>query len=143
MGGGNLIKHAAGWMEGGLTFSFEKFILDVDFCGALHAYARGVPVDDNQLAIDAFAEVGPGNHFFGSSHTLANYETAYWESDVADNDPWETWSERGSLDAATRANQRWKQVLADYEAPPIDPGTDEALRAFMERRKAEMPDAWH
>ena len=141
--GANFLLHSAGFLDGLLSMSYEKFVLDVDVCGALHAYAKGVPVDDNQLAVDAFAEVGPGNHFFGSSHTLANYETAYWESQMSDNDPWETWSERGSLDAATRANRRWKQILADYEAPPLDPGTDEALRDFMDRRKADMPDAWH
>ncbi len=141
--GANFLLHSAGFLDGLLSMSYEKFVLDVDFCGALHAYAKGVPVDDNQLALDAFAEVGPGNHFFGSAHTLANYETAYWDSDLADNDPWETWSERGSLDAATRANARWKKLLAEYEPPPIDQATDEALRDFVDRRKRDMPDAWH
>ncbi|MCT8970733.1 trimethylamine methyltransferase family protein [Microbaculum marinisediminis] len=141
--GANFLLHSAGFLDGLLSMSYEKFVLDVDFCGALHAYARGVPVDDNQLALDAFAEVGPGHHFFGSAHTLANYETAYWDSDLADTDPWETWRERGALDAATRANARWKALLAAYEPPPIDPATDEALRTFIDRRKADMPDAWH
>jgi trimethylamine---corrinoid protein Co-methyltransferase len=141
--GANFLLHSAGFLDGLLSMSYEKFMLDVDFCGALHTYVKGVSVDDNQLAVDAFHEVGPGSHFFGCAHTLANYETAYWESDLADNDPWETWSERGSLDAMTRANARWKKLLADYEAPKIDPGTDEALRDFMSRRKAEMPDMWH
>jgi trimethylamine--corrinoid protein Co-methyltransferase len=141
--GSNFLLHSAGFLDGLLSMSYEKFMLDVDVCGALHTYVRGVPVDDNQLALDAFHEVGPGSHFFGCAHTLANYETAYWDSDIADNDPWETWSEGGSLDAMTRANRRWKAVLADHEAPKMDPGVDEALRDFIDRRKAEMPDMWH
>lgn len=141
--GANFILHSAGFLDGLLSMSFEKFMLDIDLCGALHTYLAGVPVDDNQLALDAFREVGPGNHFFGSQHTLANYETAYWDSELADNETFEKWSENGSLDAATRANRRWKKVLAEYEAPPLDPALDEALQAFIDQRKASMPDAWY
>ncbi len=141
--GANFLLHSAGFLDGLLSMSYEKFILDADLCGALHTYAKGVLVDDNQLALDSFGEVGPGNHFFGCSHTLANYKTAYWESETADNDPWETWSENGSVDAMWRANARWKAMLADYEVPALDPGIDEALRDFITRRKASMDDAWH
>lgn len=141
--GANFILHAAGFLDGLLSMSYEKFVLDTDLCGALHTYCDGVPVDDNQLAVEAFAEVGPGNHFFGSSHTLANYQTAYWDSETADNEPFEKWEVAGSEDAARRANRLWKKRLAEYEAPPLDEGIDEALRAFMDRRKGEMPDAWY
>ena len=141
--GANFILHAAGFLDGLLSMSYEKFVLDTDLCGALHTYCDGVPVDDNQLAVEAFAEVGPGNHFFGSSHTLANYQTAYWDSETADNEPFEKWEAAGGEDAARRANRLWKKRLAEYEAPPLDEGIDEALRAFMERRKGEMPDAWY
>jgi trimethylamine--corrinoid protein Co-methyltransferase len=102
-----------------------------------------VSTDDNQLAFGAFQEVGPGNHFFGSAHTLANYESAYWDSDTADNETFEKWSENGGLDAAQRANRRWKKVLAEYEPPPLDPAIDEELQAFIDRRKASMADAWY
>jgi trimethylamine--corrinoid protein Co-methyltransferase len=102
-----------------------------------------VQVDDNQLAVEAFSEVGPGNHFFGCSHTLANYETAFWDSDLADNEPFEKWEAEGSVDAATRANRLWKKRLAEYEAPPLDPGTDEALCDYIARKKSAQPDQWY
>ncbi len=141
--GANFILHSAGFLDGLLSMSYEKFMLDLDLCGALHTYLKGVQVDDNQLALDAFREVGPGNHFFGCAHTFANYETAFWDSDLADNEPFEKWEAAGSDDAATRANARWKKVLAEYEAPPLDEAIDEALLDFIRRRKASMDDAWY
>ena len=141
--GANFILHSAGFLDGLLSMSYEKFMLDADLCGALHTYLDGVTIDENQLALDAFAEVGPGNHFFGSAHTLANYQTAYWESETADNRPYEQWEAEGSEDAAIRANRLWKQRLREYEAPPLDEGIDEALQDFMSRKKADMPDAWY
>jgi trimethylamine--corrinoid protein Co-methyltransferase len=141
--GANFVLHSAGFLDGLLSMSYEKFVLDTDFCGALHSYLDGVAIDDNQLALEAFREVGPGSHFFGCGHTMANYQTAFWDSELADNDPFETWEEGGSHDAAWRANRRWKKVLADYEAPPLDAGIDEALRDFIARRKAAEADAWY
>ncbi|MBC2835038.1 trimethylamine methyltransferase family protein [Paragemmobacter straminiformis] len=141
--GANFLLHSAGFLDGLLSMSYEKFVMDTDLCGALHSYMDGVKIDDNELALDAFREVGPGNHFFGCAHTMANYETAFWDSQTADNEPFEKWEAAGSVDAATRANARWKKVLAEYEAPPLDEGTDEALRDFIERRKAGMQDAWY
>ncbi len=141
--GANFILHSAGFLDGLLSMSYEKFMLDADLCGALHTYLDGVTVDENSLAMGAFQEVGPGSHFFGSQHTLANYETAYWDSDIADNEPFEKWEAAGSEDAATRANRLWKKRLAEYEAPPLDAGIDEALQDFIARRKASMPDAWY
>lgn len=141
--GGNYILHAAGFLDGLLSMSYEKFVLDTDLCGALHTYLAGVQVDDNQLAVDAFAEVGPGNHFFGCAHTMANYQTAFWDSEMADNTPYETWLEGGSVDAATRANRLWKTRLAQYKAPALDAGIDEALRTFVARGKAAMDDMWY
>ncbi len=141
--GANFILHSAGFLDGLLSMSYEKFILDADLCGALHSYLDGVTVDDNSLAVDAFAEVGPGNHFFGCAHTMANYQTAFWDSETADNEPFEKWQAAGGEDAAMRANRLWKQRLHDYEAPALDAGIDEALRDFVAQRKAEMPDAWY
>lgn len=141
--GANFILHSAGFLDGLLSMSYEKFMLDADLCGALHTYLDGVTFDENQLAESAFSEVGPGNHFFGCAHTLANYETAYWESETADNRPYEQWEAEGSDDAATRANRLWKQRLQDYEAPPLDEGTDEALKDFIARKKAGTADAWY
>ncbi|MCL5775686.1 trimethylamine methyltransferase family protein [Limibaculum sp. FT325] len=141
--GANFLLHSAGFLDGLLSMSYEKFILDADLCGALHSYMAGVVVDDDTLAMDAFREVGPGSHFLGCVHTMRHYQTAFWDSQTADNEPWETWSENGGTDAMTRANRRWKQVLADYEAPPMDEATREALEDFVARRKASMEDAWH
>jgi trimethylamine---corrinoid protein Co-methyltransferase len=141
--GANFILHSAGFLDGLLSMSYEKFMMDADFCGALHSYLAGVTVDDNTLAMNAFLEVVPGGHFLGSAHTLANYTTAFFDSHIADNTPFETWQENGKLDAATRANQRWKAALNDYEAPAIDPGVDEALCEFVGRKKASMTDQWY
>ena len=141
--GANFILHSAGFLDGLLSMSYEKFMLDANLCGALHTYLDGVKIDDNQLAVEAFAEVGPGNHFFGCSHTMANYQTAFFDSALSDNEPYEKWEAAGSTDAATRANKAWKLALAEYEAPPLDAGVDEALREFMARTKAGMPDAWY
>lgn len=141
--GANFILHSAGFLDGLLSMSYEKFMLDADLCGALHSYLDGVKIDDNELAVDAFAEVGPGNHFFGCAHTMSNYETAFWDSETADNEPFEKWEAAGSDDTATRANRLWKQKLREYEAPDLDEGIDEALKDFVARKKASMPDAWY
>lgn len=141
--GANYILHAAGFLDGLLSMSYEKFVLDTDYCGALHTYLSGLPVDDTTLALDAFHEVGPGNHFFGCAHTMANYETAFWDSELSDNTTFEQWSEAGGEDAMIRANRRWKKILAEVEDPPLDPAVDEALRDFVTRKKGSMPDAWY
>lgn len=141
--GANFILHSAGFLDGLLSMSYEKFVMDADFCGALHSYLDGVRIDDNQLALDAFREVGPGNHFFGCAHTMANYQTAFWDSETADNEPFEKWQAAGSQDAALRANRRWKKMLAEYQAPPLDEAVDEALLDFIGRKKAGMADAWY
>jgi len=141
--GANFVLHSAGFLDGLLSMSYEKFVMDADLCGALHTYLDGVSVDDNGLALDAFTEVGPGNHFFGCAHTMANYETAFRDSDVADVNSFEQWTTSGSEDAAARANRLWRQRLADYEAPPIDPAVDEALTDFIGRKKSSMEDTWH
>jgi trimethylamine--corrinoid protein Co-methyltransferase len=94
--------------------------------------------------MDAFLQVGPGSHFLGCDHTMRNYQTAFWDSALSDNEPFEKWSEEGgSTDMATRANKRWKKTLAEYEAPPLDVATDEALTDYIERRKNSMADAWY
>ena len=141
--GTNFVLHAAGWMEGGLASSYEKFVMDCDQLGAMHVLARGIDLSENGQALDAFREVGPGGHFLGCAHTQANFETAFFRSTVADNNSVEQWEAEGRLDAAQRANGLWKKALSDYVAPPLDPAVDEALRDFIERKKASMPDATH
>ena len=137
LGGVNVVKHALGWLEGGLCASFEKVILDAEMLQHLAAFFQPFTVDDDTLALDAIAEVGPGGHFFGSAHTLARYETAFYQPFLSDWRNFETWSGDGALDATRRANRIWKQLLADYEPPPMDDAIADELQAFVERRKAE------
>ena len=139
--GANFVLHAAGWMEGGLSASYEKFVMDFDQLGAMHVLAKGIDLSENGQGMEAFKQVEPGGHFLGCAHTQANFETAFYRSSIADNNSFEQWMEEGSKDAAMRANALWKKMLADYVPPPIDADVDEALRDFIERKKASMPDA--
>lgn len=121
---------------------YEKFVIDADQCGLAGKLVKGVDLSENGQAMDAIRDVGPGQHFLGTAHTLANFETAFARSEVANNDSFEQWEEDGSLDAAQRANGIWKQMLADYEAPDLDEAADEAMLDFMARRKEELPDTF-
>jgi trimethylamine--corrinoid protein Co-methyltransferase len=139
--GVNFNLHTAGWLEGGLAIGYEKFILDEDQASMAGAYLNGVDTTDNGYALQAMLDGGPGQHFLGSAHTLANFETAFWRSEISNNDSFEQWELDGSLDAAQRANRVWKRRLAEYEAPPLDEGIDEALLDWIDRRKASFPDS--
>lgn len=138
MGGANLVNHAAGWLEGGLTASYEKLIVDAELLQMVAAYLEPIVVDEQTLALDAIAEVGPGGHFFGSPHTMARYESAFYTPLVSDWRNFESWTEAGSVDATERAHRIWRRLLADYERPPLDPAIDEALTEFVARRKQEQ-----
>jgi len=142
LAGVNFVLHAAGWLEGGLVSGYEKFVIDADQLAALQILAGGIDLSANGQAMDAIREVGPGSHFLGAAHTQANFETALWRSAVADNNSFEQWQAEDGKDAARRAHAIWRRQLAEYEAPPLDPGIDEALQAFMARRKEAMPDAF-
>jgi trimethylamine--corrinoid protein Co-methyltransferase len=141
LGGVNFMLHAAGWLEGGLVSSYEKFIIDADQLTMFQRFAEGVDFSENGQGLSAIREVGPGSHFLGCAHTQANFETAFWRSMVADNNSFEQWRDDGGKDASQRANETWKRMLRDYEAPAIDPGLDEALQAFMAKRKETLPDS--
>ena len=140
MAGVNFVLHAAGWLEGGLAIGYEKFVIDDDQLGMMATFAKGLDLSENGQAMAAFREQEPGVHFLGAAHTLANFEHAFYRSDIADNSSFEQWSEEGSLDAAQRANAIWKTRLASYEPPAIDPAIDEELREFVTKRKSELPD---
>lgn len=143
LAGTNFVLHSAGWIEGGLSASYEKFVMDFDQLGAMHVMAKGIDLSENGQAMDAYKEVGPGGHFLGCSHTQANFEGAFYRSSLADNNSVEQWVAEGSQDMTRRANAQWKKMLAEYEAPAIDPAIDEALQAFVAEKKASMPDASH
>jgi trimethylamine--corrinoid protein Co-methyltransferase len=104
-------------------------------------FVNGVDMSENGQALDAIRGNEPGQHFLGTAHTLANFETAFYRSEIADNNSFEQWQEDGSLDAAQRANAIWKRMLREYEAPPLEPAIDEALLEFIVKRKASMPDS--
>jgi trimethylamine--corrinoid protein Co-methyltransferase len=141
LAGVNFVLHVSGWLEGGLTMGYEKFVMDADQAGAMHTLLAGVDLSENGQALDAIREVGPGKHFLGCAHTQANFETAFYRSPLADNNSFEQWEAEGATEMAQRANTLWKKQLAEYEAPALDPATDEALLDYMNRRKAEFPDS--
>jgi len=140
LAGVNFMLHTAGWLEGGLVMSYEKFVMDMDQANMMSVLLSGVDISENGLAMDALREVGPGQHFLGSAHTQANFENAFYRSILADSNSFEQWVEEGQMDASQRANKLWKKMLAEYEAPPLDPAIDEALLDFVARRKSEFPD---
>ena len=140
-GGVNFVLHTAGWLEGGLVMSYDKFIMDCDQAGMAAVLANGVDMSENGQGLDAIYEVGPGSHYLGCAHTKANFRTAFYRSPISDNNSFEQWKEDGELDHAQRANASYKQQLAQYEAPAIDPAVDEALLNFIATRKADFPDS--
>ncbi len=142
MAGVNFVLHAAGWQEGGLAIGYEKFVLDCDQLGMMATFAKGVDLSENGQAMDALRENEPAEHFLGTAHTLANFETAFYRSDIADNNSYEQWDEDGRLDAGTRANGLWKERLAAYEPPPLDDAIDAELLDFIARKKESLPDSF-
>jgi trimethylamine--corrinoid protein Co-methyltransferase len=142
LAGTNFVLHAAGWLEGGLSSGYEKFVMDCDQLAMLQRFAEGVDLTENGQALSAIRDVGPGSHYLGCAHTQANFETAFYRSTIADNNSYEQWLAEGEKTAEERANPIWKKWLADYEAPPLDEGIDEALRDFIAKKKASMPDAF-
>ena len=140
LAGVNFMLHTAGWLEGGLTMGYEKFIMDADQANMIAVLLQGVDTSENGQAMDALREIGPGAHFLGAAHTQANFETAFYRSNIADNNSFEQWKEEGSEDAMQRSAKIWRQMLKDYEAPSIDPSLDEELSDYIVQRKSEFPD---
>ena len=134
----NFILHAAGWLEGGLSSGYEKLILDIETLGALTRFTKGIGMTEEDFAWDAYEEAGPGNHFLGTAHTMRHYRDAFFQPRVFDTDSYEKWKDEGSLTAGQRANTVWKQMLKDYEKPPMEDSVLEELNAFVEQRRAEI-----
>jgi trimethylamine--corrinoid protein Co-methyltransferase len=144
MGGVNLLYQGAGWLEGGLTASFEKLIVDAEMLQMIAEVLVPFEVNEAEIGLAAMAEVGPGGHHFATSHTLERYETAFYRPMLSDWRNFETWQEDGARTATERANGIWKQLLAAFEPPLLEPAAAEALDAFVARRRAEIdaePDA--
>ncbi len=139
--GVNFVLHGAGWLEGGLASGYEKFVMDADQLGMMQKLSQGIDLSEEGQAMDAIREVGPGQHFLGCAHTQRHFEDAFYPSKIANYDSFEQWEAEGSQDAIQRANKVYKDMLASYEAPAIDPGVDEALQEYITKRKAEFPDS--
>lgn len=135
LGGAHYILHAAGWQEGGLTASFEKFILDVEALQMMADILRPIQVDPEEMGREAIRNVPAGGHFFGESHTLARFSTAFYAPMVSDWRPYETWEETGAVTATERATKIWQKTLAEFEPPPCSPEILDAVDAYVARRK--------
>jgi len=138
MGGGNMVYHAAGWMEGGLTASYEKFILDVEIIQNMMEFLEPIPFGEDDLGFDAIASVPTGGHFFGAEHTMARYETAFYQPMLSDWQNYENWEASGAQDAADRATALWQKALEEYEEPKLDAAVQEHLDAYVAKRREEI-----
>ncbi|MFT4728016.1 MAG: trimethylamine--corrinoid protein Co-methyltransferase [Granulosicoccus sp.] len=143
LSGAHQVWHAAGWLEGGLTMSYEKFVMDLDNCGAMLRMFGGMSIDEESLSRESYLEAGPGENFLSTAHTMRHYSTANYESLLADAGPFETWKENGSLSAAQRANATYKSMLENYNQPSLDNSTNETLESFIAEKKSSMPDEWY
>jgi trimethylamine--corrinoid protein Co-methyltransferase len=142
LAGTNFALHSAGWLEGGLVSSYEKFMIDVDQLGMQQRFAEGIDLSETGQALDAIAEVGPGNHYLGCAHTQANFQQAFYRSSLADNNSYEQWLAEGEKRIEERARALCRSWLDGYVAPELDPAIDEALLAYITGRKDSMPDAF-
>jgi trimethylamine--corrinoid protein Co-methyltransferase len=141
LSGANFVLHSAGWLEGGLTMGYEKFIMDADMAGMAQALVSGVDMSANGQALDSILTNGPGQHHLGTEHTLANFETAFWVSEVSDPNSFEQWEMEGSKTAEQRAHEKWRQMLSDYQPPPLDDDLDHRLTEWITMRKDSFPDS--
>ncbi len=139
LSGANFMWHAAGWDEAGLAACFAKFVVDAEQCEMLYRLGQGPQFDDFDDALAAVREVGPGGHYLGAAHTLAHFQSAFFMSELFDNNSFEQWKADGAKDTCTRALEKARQLLADYEQPRLDPAIDESLQAFMRKRQSEIP----
>jgi trimethylamine--corrinoid protein Co-methyltransferase len=135
--GTNMVFHAAGWLEGGLCASYEKFVMDCEVLQQFQSYLQPLSVTQEDLALEAIREVGHGGHFFGIQHTQDRYQTAFYAPFLSDWSNFENWHDRGAIRTPERAHRVWKRILEEFEAPPMDPAVRAELDDFVARRKAE------
>jgi trimethylamine--corrinoid protein Co-methyltransferase len=137
LGGCNLLVHGAGWLEGGLSASYEKFIIDVEMLQMFAEIFRPLVTNADEIGLDAISDVAPGGHFFSTAHTMQRYKTAFYTPLVSDWRNYGQWQEDGAQTVTQRANRVWHETLDRFTAPPRDPAVIEALTSFVERRKSE------
>jgi trimethylamine---corrinoid protein Co-methyltransferase len=140
LAGTNFVMHAAGWLESALVSCYEKFVVDVEQLRMLHAAFEPLRIDEETLAYSAHQEVGQGGHFLGAAHTLERFRDCFYRPLVSSTENFERWKRNGANDTAARASEIWQKTLEEYERPPIDAGLEEELKAFVDRRRAELGD---
>ncbi len=133
----NLVKHAFGWLEGGLSASFEKVIIDAEMMQMMAEFMKPISINDDEMAMEAMREVGPAGHYFGCAHTMERYETAFYNPILSDWNNFENWRDGGSLDATHRAQRIYKKILEDFQPPALDKAIEEELDTFVARRIEE------
>ncbi len=138
MGHTHIITQAAGWLDGGLMASLEKFVIDLELIQMVSRFCERPTVSEESLALEMIHQVGPGGHHLETEHTMAHYRTAFYRPLLSTRMSFENWVQTGRQDAAARANQLWKEMLRRYERPALDEGVDEAMRAYVARRQAEI-----
>lgn len=137
LAGATVCIHAAGWLEGGLSVSYEKLITDIEALQTVAELSTATPGDDDSIGFEAIAEVQPGGHFFAAGHTMARYRTAFYEPLVADWSNFGNWTQAGSRTATERATGIWKRTLAEFQPPASAVATADVLDAFIARRTQE------
>ena len=142
LAGVHFALHTAGWLEGGLVMGYEKFIMDADQAQMIARLLSGVELDENEQALSAIEEVGPGTHFLGCTHTRENFERAFYRSPISDYDSYEQWEANGATNMARRASEKCKTLLKEYEPPPMESSLENQLRQFVKERKDSVPDSW-
>jgi trimethylamine--corrinoid protein Co-methyltransferase len=136
----HLINHAAGWLEGGLSASLEKIVVDAELLRNWAEMLKPIAFSDDDLAVEAIKDVAVGGHFFGAAHTLARYESAFYRPLLSDGSNFENWTDAGARNATVRATGIWKKMLAEYLPPPLEPAVKEAIDAYVARRTRELGD---
>ncbi len=138
LGGANIVYHAAGWLEGGLTASYEKFVMDIEIIQNMMEFLKPMKFDTDELGLDTIKSVPTGGHFFGVDHTMERYETAFYKPMLSDWQNYENWEAAGAKDALQRATEVWQQALREYQMPEMDPSVREELDAYIAKRKEEI-----
>jgi len=139
MAGANYIWHSAGWNEAGMHCSMAKFVVDAEQCAMAYRMAEGIRWDDFDEALAAVRDIGPGGHYLGHPHTLANFERAFFMPELFDNNSIEQWRAEGAVETPERGLTHAKHLLREYQEPKLDAGIDEALRDYIARRELEIP----
>ena len=137
----NLVNHAAGWLESGLTASFEKLIIDAEMLQIISESLKPIEVNPESLGVETIKSVGPGGHFFATDQTMSSYATEFYTPMISDWNNFDNWEKNGSVTTIERANKAWKTLLKEYKQPKLDPSINEALIAFVEKRKEEINNA--